>query len=113
LAAQLADGLLAVERPGAAASWHSHWVFPILHPRADALIAHLQSRGFDATRGTSSMSVVTGTQADMRAAKAEQVFAHQCYLPAHEGMSARDIERLATALQEFDAGVMTGDWRAA
>ena len=111
LAAQL-DGLLpALERPGAMASWHSHWVFPIVHPRADALIAHLQARGFDATRGASSMIVVSATQGDVRASATENAFAQLCYLPAHEGMSARDIERLAAAVREFEAGTVVGDWR--
>ncbi len=44
-ARQLAALLPGVQRPGEVVSWHSHWVFPVLHPRADALIAHLQARG--------------------------------------------------------------------
>ena len=101
LAGLLAAGPPSVERSGAAALWHSHWVFPLMHPRADALIAHLQTRGFDATRGASSMAVVAATHGARRAAKAEKMFAQLCYLPAHEGMSARDIERIAAAVREF------------
>jgi dTDP-4-amino-4,6-dideoxygalactose transaminase len=115
-ARQLAELLPAVRRPGALASWHAHWVFPVLHPRADALIAHLQAQGFDATRGASSMAVVVATQCGMGAAtgaNAANAFAMQCYLPAHEGMSAQDIERLAGAVREFEADAVAGDWRAA
>lgn len=101
LAALLADG---VAQPGAAAAWHSHWVFPVLHPRADALIAHLQAHGFDATRGASSMTVVEVPAGRARAAQADAAFAQQLYLPAHEGLRARDIERLAQAVRAFEAG---------
>ncbi len=113
LAAQLADFLPALERPGALASWHSHWVFPVVHPRADALIAHLHARGFDATRGASSMAVVAAAHDSTRAVKAESALTRLCYLPAHEGMSARDIERLAAAVREFEEGAVAGDWHAA
>ena len=110
-------GLLAqTARPGALASWHSHWLFPITHTQTDALIAHLQARGFDAARGASSMGVVAATQGASHAGQAAPMVTHMvahmvthmvaqlCYLPAHEGMSARDSERLAAAVREFDAG---------
>ena len=112
LAGLLAETSPTMERPGATALWHSHWVFPLMHPRADAFIAYLQSRGFDATRGASSMAVVS-THGESRARKAEQLFAQLCYLPAHEGMSEQDVERLVAAVQAFDAGAMAGNWRAA
>ena len=111
-ARQLAALLPSVQRLGAMAAWHTHWVFPVLHPRADALIAHLQARGFDATRGASRMVVVKATQGEVRAAVAESAFAQQCYLPAHEGMSEGDVERLAAAVRAFGAGAAAGDWRA-
>ena len=113
LAAQLADLQPAWEQPGASAPWHAYWVFPVAHPRADALIAYLQVRGFDATRGASSMAVVAATPGGARASQAENTFSRLCYLPAHEGMSAHDIECLAAALRTFEAGTVAGDWRAA
>lgn len=111
-ARQLAALLPFVQRPGAMASWHSHWVFPVLHPRADALIAHLQPRGFDATRGASSMTVVAAW-GDARVMAAENAYAQLCYLPAHEGMSEGDVVRLAAAVREFEATPAVGNWRAA
>jgi perosamine synthetase len=110
-ARQLASLLPALERPGALASWHSHWVFPIAHTRADALIAYLRARGFDATRGASSMAVVGAMQGEVSAPKAEKVFEQLCYLPAHEGMSAHNVERLAEAMRAFESGVVAGEWR--
>jgi perosamine synthetase len=112
LAAHLDCMPQSMARPGARAAWHSHWVFPVLHPRVNDLITHLQACGFDVTRGASSMAVVA-TRGEARAAKAEHAFTQQCYLPAHEGMSAHDIERLAAAVREFEAGVVATDWRAA
>ena len=111
-AQRLIELLSAVERPGATAAWHSHWVFPVVHPRADALIVHLRAHGFDATRGVSSMAVVAapgGSRAILAASAAENTaanaFAAQCYLPAHDGMRVRDIERLAAAVAEFESSV--------
>jgi perosamine synthetase len=93
-----------IVRPGARAAWHSHWVFPVMHPQVDDLVAHLQSRGFDATRATSSMAVVAGAPSGVRARDAEEAYARQCYLPAHEGMGANDIDCLAAAVREFEDG---------
>ncbi len=111
-ARQLAVLLPSVQRPGAMASWHSHWVFPVLHPRADALIGHLQARGFDATRGASSMAVVAA-RGDARAGAAENAFEQLCYLPAHENMNEGDVERLAAAVREFEAGAASESLRTA
>lgn len=111
-ARHLAELLPALERPGTLASWHSHWVFPVMHARVNSLIAHLQTRGCDATRGASSMDVVAATQGDVRATKAANAYAMLCYLPVHEGVSANDIEHIAAAVREFEAGAVAGDWRA-
>ena len=59
------------------------------------------------------MAVVAATQSERRASKAEQLFARLCYLPAHEGMRARDIERLAAAVRAFETDALAGNWRAA
>lgn len=122
LAVLLADILPPGARPGELAAWHSHWVFPLVHPRTDALIEHLQSRGFDATRGASSMAVVQprcaddgevrGGSADARASRAEHLFAQLCYVPAHEGMDAGDIENLAAAIRDFEVDAGAPDLRA-
>jgi hypothetical protein len=56
---------------------------------------------------------VVGAERDARAENLAKVFAQLCYLPAHEGTSEADIERLAAAVREFETGAIAGNWRAA
>jgi dTDP-4-amino-4,6-dideoxygalactose transaminase len=92
-----------LERPGEQVPDHTHWVFPVLHGAPDELVRHLWAAGFDATRGASSMYVVEppAGRAGAAAAEATRAFARMLYLPAHEGTSRRDLERLARAVNGF------------
>ncbi len=84
---------------------HSHWVFPILHDQPDALRHHLWCWGFDATRGGSSLSVVSppSNRPELRAVEAEQALQRLLYLPVYRGISTQELERLAIALQPIGA----------
>lgn len=96
--------LLGADRcVGGYAHERAHWLFPIHHDRADELVAYLQCRGFDATRKASSIGVLPAPAGIPAASAAHAAFANLLYLPAHEGMSAGDIERLARAIGDFDA----------
>ena len=86
---------------GAAAAEHMHWIFPIMHDDPDGLIRRLAARGFDATRRASSLGVMPSPPVALSAVQARRVFSQLVYLPAHEGMSERDIERLAAAVVAF------------
>jgi perosamine synthetase len=104
--AQIAIRLMPkIERPGAEASFHTHWVFPIEHDTPDDLMRYLWSRGFDASRGTSSMYVVEppADRSHITCPEARKTFTRSLYLPVYEGLKPRDIERLAQAVQEFVA----------
>jgi len=104
--AQQAISLMpALKRPGDQAAFHSHWVFPILHAAPEELISYLWSRGFDATRGASSMAVVEppADRPETEPAEARQAFAQLLYLPVYGGLSPRDVQRLANAVGEFGA----------
>lgn len=87
----------SLARPGAGAVWHTHWVAPVLCGRPEALAADLYARGFDASRGSSSMTVAG------HAPLAAQWYAQVLYLPAHEACSMRDMQRLAQALRHSPA----------
>jgi perosamine synthetase len=105
--ARAAGALLpGIERPGARAPVHGHWVFPIQSAAPDALMRRLWARGFDATRGASSLDVV-GPPADrpeLAAAQAGRVMRQVLYLPVYPGVSDADLTRLARAVLEFEAG---------
>lgn len=98
---------------GAAAHGHTWWVFPVHHENADALIRHLCANGFDATRGASSMAVLTPAADHPHAQQAEQVFDRMLYLPVHETMSSEDVEKLAAAVRSFDRLPQRGHLHAA
>jgi perosamine synthetase len=102
--AQLAIDLLpGAKRPGDQASRHTHWVFPILHESPDRLMRHLWTRGFDATRGATSLCVVDppADRADLEPAEARQALARILFLPLDPGVTRRDIERMAQAVNDF------------
>jgi dTDP-4-amino-4,6-dideoxygalactose transaminase len=95
----------SVKRPGDQALYHTHWVFPILHETPEQLMRNLWTKGFDATRGASSLYIVDPPtdRPEMLPAEAKEAFNRLLYLPVYAGMSRRDIERLAYAVTEFDA----------
>lgn len=84
---------------------HRHWIFPIVHDDRDALMHHLARQGFDAAISASSLGIIDAPHAAQPATQATAIFSRLLYLPAHEGMSERDIQRLATAVTEFDRRV--------
>jgi perosamine synthetase len=86
---------------GEAAAEHAHWIFPIVHVDPDGLIRRLAARGFDATRQASSLGVLASPRGAPAAAEAQRTFVQLVYLPAHEAMNERDIERLAAAVVAF------------
>jgi dTDP-4-amino-4,6-dideoxygalactose transaminase len=104
--ARVAIGLLpAVERPGDQAPWHTHWVFPIQADEPEMLIPALWARGFDATRGASSLCVVDPPEGrpELEPSEARRAFARLLYLPVHPGLTRQDVERLARSVQEIQA----------
>jgi perosamine synthetase len=86
---------------GALAAEHWHWLLPVRHADPEGLIRRLAARGYDATRQASSLGVVAAPPGALPAAEALRTFSQLVYLPAHEGMSAVDIERLAAAVNAF------------
>jgi perosamine synthetase len=100
LAAEAIRLLPPLERPGDAAARHSHWVFPVCHGDPDRLMRFLWTQGFDATRGASSLCVVQppAERPETDPAGSRQMFERLLYLPLHDGMSRRDVERLARAV---------------
>ena len=96
------QGLLGARCVGAGALAHRHWIFPVVHERRKALIDHLAQHGFDAAISASSLGVIAAPAGAEPATEAAWIFSTLVYLPAHEGMSGRDIERLAHAVERFE-----------
>lgn len=86
---------------GKDANNHSFWVFPISSKNPDGLVRFLWKRGFDATRGQSSMVVVGDS---MKVPEAIKAYKKLLYLPIYPEVRDRDIEKLLDAIQDFGAG---------
>ncbi|NUO78178.1 MAG: hypothetical protein HOQ32_19485, partial [Lysobacter sp.] len=83
-------------RPGQAVAGSGHWVLPVLSADPPRLIAGLLARGFDATRGASSLYAVPGDAAP-GAGDLRRVMDAVVYLPAPEGEG--DLRRLGEAVR--------------
>ena len=101
-ASALMDQLPEGSRLGKDAHEHSHWVFPILAGDPDRLVKFLWARGFDGTRGQSSLVVVGSTDAaTSKPVKATDAYGRLLYLPDPGNLCGADAARLLDALREF------------
>jgi len=109
VASSLASRIVGVPRPGETAQHHTHWVFPVLSRSPDALTVHLWRRGFDATRGATSLYVVPPPAAGSAFAThdASRVMQDVVYLPLDPAMREADIARLAHEVLQFEARAAT------
>ena len=83
-----------IPRPGAAAANHAFWLLPILARDPDRLCAALRARGFDATRGATSMRVVEAPGAELP--NARRLLAEVVYLPSTARLPDAELARLAS-----------------
>jgi dTDP-4-amino-4,6-dideoxygalactose transaminase len=102
----------ALMHPGGSAARHRHWLFPTLTPRPDALMHHLWSRGFDATRGASNLTSVPAPAGRPEPVAAQRFMSEVVYLPLFPGASAAEMTRLGDAVREFDDSESLGSQRA-
>jgi dTDP-4-amino-4,6-dideoxygalactose transaminase len=86
-----------LERPGADAAEHTHWVFPICPTDPERLMLRLWAAGFDATRGASSLMAVPAPteRLDTDPMEARRAMDRLLYLPVHRDLSERALQRLA------------------
>ena len=92
-------------RVGADAPHHAHWVFPITSSAPDELTRHLWSRGFDATRGATSLAVLSPPRdhPELAATQAAATLSRMVYLPVHLGASRSQLARLTRTVSDFEA----------
>lgn len=92
--------------PGNKAEYHSFWVFPILVSNPELLMAHLRDKGFDATRGNTSLICIEDlrSQDKLQASQpqnAKHLIDHVLYLPVSESLPEQELEHLAKLVNEF------------
>ena len=103
LGRRLAAGVRAssepFELPGDGAPFHSFWVFAVLAPEPEALVAELRAAGFDATR-VSSLAAVDPPPDGGRApaTEARRLLAQLVFLPLYPELDDGAVDRMAALL---------------
>jgi perosamine synthetase len=86
--------------PGRDALERTHWVVPVVAPDPVELVARLRTEGFDASRATSSISVVPALpgrpELDPRAAR--DLLEHAVFLPVYPELAEAELDRLLAVL---------------
>lgn len=93
-----------IERPGRRAKGHTHWVFPVSSRTPERLIRYLWDRGFDATRGASSLGAVgpAASRPEVVPREALKLMEGLVYLPFFRGVTAGELQELASAVAKFE-----------
>ena len=84
----------AVVRLGAGAARPTAWLFPVVVPDPDALVAAGRAAGFDLTRGSSTLVALD----ESACPQAHQAMAGTVYLPAYPGIPDHELRRLAAVV---------------
>jgi perosamine synthetase len=91
-----------LNRPGAGAAHHTHWLFPMLTPEPERLMHHLWTKGFDATCGASNLLYVPAPEGRPAPANARRLMAEVLYLPLFPSATTREMQMMASAVREFE-----------
>ena len=78
---------VATVHPGGDSLRRTHWLFPVVVSDPGALILGLRRRGFDASRATSSISVVEAPAGRSSPAEASRMMSGVVFLPVYPGLS--------------------------
>jgi perosamine synthetase len=103
--ARVAAGLPGtLHPPGRRGLDPTHWVFPVTAGDPEGLIAGLRRRGFDASRGTSSIVAVSppGDRPDLSPVRGAAMLASAVFLPVYPELDDRDVGRLLEALAALE-----------
>jgi dTDP-4-amino-4,6-dideoxygalactose transaminase len=91
-----------LNRPGANAAHHTHWLFPMLTPEPERLMHHLWSKGFDATCGASNLLSVPAPEGRPAPVHAMRLMAEVLYLPLFPSATTREMQEMANAVRDFE-----------
>ena len=82
---------------------HSHWVTFVETNSPKLLVAHLASRGFDATNTSSMVSLKHTIDSEKSLPNASRFLTDVVFLPASEHLPVSEIDRMANAILEFQS----------
>lgn len=95
-----------LEHPGACSEDRTHWLFPVVAPEPERLVAALRGRGIDASHVASSIAVVhpPADRPELAPEAAARVMAGIVFLPACPNMPHAVLERLVWTLRDVSRG---------
>ena len=101
---QVARALGGLRRPGSGAADHSYWVFPVEVSDPDRTIRSLRALGIDASRGTTSLTVVQPPSGEGRPATqaALETMDRVVFLPVYPEVPDRDLHRLIDTMTRLE-----------
>jgi dTDP-4-amino-4,6-dideoxygalactose transaminase len=91
-------------RPGEKATFHTYWIYPVIVSDPQRLMKYLRRRGFDSIDRYSSFIPAEPAEGyeQFQATEVRETMKQVLYLPAYDGLSDRDLQRLAEAVVEFE-----------
>jgi dTDP-4-amino-4,6-dideoxygalactose transaminase len=92
-----------LDRPGTGAAHHTHWLFPMMTPKPEALKQHLWTRGFDATSGASNLLSVPAPEGRPVPERAERFMREVLYLPLYPAATSRQMQAMARVIREHES----------
>ncbi|HEX2740414.1 MAG TPA: hypothetical protein VHM69_08210, partial [Rubrobacter sp.] len=92
--------LRASVHPGRKSLQPTHWLFPVVAPDPGALISGLRRRGFDASRVTSSISVVEAPAGCSSAAEASRMMSGIVFLPVCQDLPSQASDAMVDLVNE-------------
>lgn len=83
--------------PGNKAEYHSFWVFPVLVSNPESLMASLREKGFDATRGNTSLTCIEAHNKQVASypLNGKRLIDDVLYLPVSASLPEKEVKYLA------------------
>ena len=100
----------ALQHPGGFAPSRTHWLFPVLAPDPQGLVAQLRRKGFDASRATSNIAPVPAPPdlPHLAPEEATLMMSSLVFLPVHPELPEEVLDELGDALEEATAPAPAG-----
>ncbi|MDQ3862449.1 MAG: DegT/DnrJ/EryC1/StrS family aminotransferase [Actinomycetota bacterium] len=100
---RFARRLRVVEHPGRHSLQRTHWLFPVVVEEPGALISGLRRRGLDASRATSSITVVEAPAGRSSAAEASLMMSGVVFLPVYPELPSQAFDAMAGLVNDCAA----------
>ncbi len=89
----------AYRHPGDRLRRRTHWLYPVLAPDPDGLVAALRAHGIDVSRGTSNL-IAVGSSDGSAPEQAGRLMTSIVYLPSYPELGTEGLDRLIAGLQD-------------